>query len=172
MATLNDIEKRLQEIEGELAAQTEVIEDHITDCKDAQTALDDKIDMLTQKDEEYYHELHEDIHDAALDVNNNTSRIEALENKNYQGQIDTLNDSLDSDVNDLNTQLTDMDVEHHEELHRIANNLDGYSGRLDDIEERQTDIEQDIPKHIVISATEYAKITPDDSKIYFVYEEE
>ena len=164
MATLNDIEKRLQEIEGELAAQTEVIEDHITDCKDAQTALDDKIDMLTQKDEEYYHELHEDIHDAALDVNNNTSRIETLENKNYQGQINTLNDSLDSDVNDLNTQLTEMDIEHHEELHRIANNLDGYSGRLDNIEE-------DLIDHIVISATEFEKITPDDDKIYFVYEE-
>jgi RNA processing factor Prp31 len=171
MATLNDIEKRLQEIEGELAAQTEVIEDHISDCKDTQTALDDKIDMLTQKDEEYYYDLHDDIHDAALGVDNNTSRIEALERKNYQGQINTLNDNLDSDVNDLNTQLTEMDIEHHEELHRIANNLNDYSSRLDNITERQTEIEEDLPEHIVISSSEYSQITPDNDKIYFVYEQ-
>ena len=171
MATLNDIEQRLQEIEDELAAQTEVIEDHITDCRDTQTALDDKIDMLTQKDEEYYYDLHDDIHDAALGVDNNTSRIEALERKNYQEQINTLNDNLDSDVNDLNTQLTEMDVEHHEELHRIANNLNDYGSRLDDITERQTEIDEDIPEHVVISSSEYSQITPDNDKIYFVYEQ-
>lgn len=169
MATLNDIEKRLQEIEGELAAQTQVIEDHISDCKDAQTALDDKIDMLTQKDDEYYHELHEDIHDAALDVNNNTSRIEALENKNYQGQINDLSNGLDNDVNDLNTQLTEMDVEHHEELHRIANNLDGYDSRIESITERQAEIDEVSPAHIIISADDFTHIIPDNDKIYFVY---
>lgn len=171
MATLNDIEQRLQEIEEELAAQTQVIEDHITECEDAQTVLDDKIDLLTEKDEEYYYDLHDDIHDAALGVNNNTSRIEAIERKNYQGQINTLNDNLDSDVNDLNNQLTEMDVEHHAELHRIANHLDGYGSRLDDITERQTEIEEDSPKHIVISSYEYSHITPDNNKIYFVYEQ-
>lgn len=165
MPTLNSLEQRIQNISDNLSLQTNRLSLHLADCEEDINDINVKIAALQREDVE----LHQEIHDVAMSVDSNTSRIEAIERKDYQGQINTINDTLTNGDNSLQNQLEEMDKEHHEELHRLAFNIDAHSSRLNHIEVEQAEI----PDHVVLTVDEYEALgQPDTNTIYFAYETE
>lgn len=163
--TLNTLEQRLEILSERVNNQAYNLNLHLTDCQDDINEINIKIAALEREDRE----LHDEIHDVALDVDNNLGRINSILTRDYQGQIDDLNSTLVGNDNSLQTQIEEMDVEHHEELHLLANSLDAQSIQINNIEVKQAAI----PEHIVLSITDFEALgTPDPDKIYFAYEED
>lgn len=165
MATLDTLEQRIQTISDNLTIEQNKLNLHLVDCEEDINNINIKISALQREDQE----LHQEIHDVAVNVDENTARIEAIEHKDYQGQINNINNTLTDGDNSLQNQLEEMDVEHHEELHKLANGLDVHSSRLNQIEL----VQSEIPEHVILSVDEYEALgEPDTSKIYFAYETE
>jgi len=163
MSSLNTLEQRIQTISDTLTLEQNKLNMHVTDCEDDINEINIKINALQREDQE----LHDEIHDVAEDVDNNTSRISAIENKNYQGQINEINETLTEGDNSIQNQINAMDAEHHEELHDLANSIDAHTIRLNRVELAQSEI----PEHVILTMDEYEALgTPDPTKIYFTYE--
>ena len=165
MATLNTLEQRIQTISDNLTVEQNKLNLHLVDCETDINEINIKIAALQREDKE----IHQEIHDVAENVNDNSIRINAIERKDYQGQIDNINNTLTNGDNSLKNQLEEMDVEHHEELHRLAQGIETNSSRLNKLEVEQSDI----PEHVILTVEEYEAIDkPDENTIYFAYEEQ
>ena len=165
MPTLNTLEQRIQTISDNLTVEQNKLNIHLVDCEDDINEINIKIAALQREDKS----LHQEIHDVTNEVDENSAKIRAIEIKDYQGQIDNINSTLTSGDNSLKNQLDEMDVEHHEELHKLASNIDLHSSRINQIELLQSEI----PEHVVLTIDEYEALgNPDTSKIYFAYETE
>ena len=138
-------------------------------------------------------EIHEEIHEVALAVDNLDAsvspKVRALENQASNFSSNILN--LQNEDKDIRKAINDMDVEHHEELHRLALAVDNHGSRIDDIETHWFNYEKEIdrldnkidssinelvnnlPKHIVLTKKEYDDLeNPDYNSFYFTYEDE
>ena len=60
-----------------------------------------------------------------------------------------------------------MDLEHHLELHLLANGIDANTSRLEKLELKGASI----PEHVIISEEEYETRSPEFGKFYFTYED-
>ena len=91
-------------------------------------------------------EIHEEIHEVALAVDNLDAsvspKVRALENQASNFSSNILN--LQNEDTDIRNAMNDMDVEHHEELHKLALAVDGHESRIDDIETHWINYEGDI----------------------------
>jgi predicted nuclease with TOPRIM domain len=164
MADLTNIESRIQMISDNLTLQQNKLNLHLVDCEDDIKDINVKIAALQREDQE----LHQEIHDVAVNVDENTARIEAIESKDYQAQIDNINNQMSGSDDSLQKQIDEMDIEHHEELHKLAENIDVHTSRINTIEVTQANI----PEHVVLSEAQYEALgEPDTDKLYFVYEE-
>ena len=91
-------------------------------------------------------EIHEEIHEVAMAVDNLDAsvspKVRALENQasNFSSNIS----NLQNEDKDIRKAMNDMDVEHHDELHRLALAVDGHESRIDDIETHWINYEGDI----------------------------
>jgi hypothetical protein len=165
MATLETLEQRINTIANNLTTEQNKLNLHLIDCSEDINDLNIKIGALQREDVR----IHQEIHDVAENVDENTARIEAIERKDYQGQIDSINFALTDGDNSLQNQLEEMDIEHHEELHQLAQGIDAHSSRLNKIEIEQSEI----PEHVILTIDEYEALgQPDTTKIYFAYETE
>ena len=138
-------------------------------------------------------EIHEEIHEVALAVDNLDAsvspRVTTLENQASNFSSNILN--LQNEDTDIRNAMNAMDVEHHEELHRLALAIDNHESRIDDIETHWFNYEKEIerldnkidasineivnnlPKHIVLTKEEYDNLeNPDYNSFYFTYEDE
>ena len=81
-------------------------------------------------------EIHEEIHEVAMAVDNLDAsvspKVRSLENQasNFSSNISNLH----KEDTDIRKAMNDMDVEHHEELHRLALGIDNHESRIDYIE--------------------------------------
>lgn len=160
-ATIENINKQIYAIQNNIAAQNTQLNNHLADMDGNINTINTKIKMLNNEDDK----IHQEIHDLASDVENNDTRLKRIEVKNIQGQIDDVRDSIDVDVQQ---QIAEMDLEHHNELHLLANNIDAHSNRLNKLELKGASI----PEHVFVSEADYEKITPMADKFYFTYEDE
>ena len=91
-------------------------------------------------------EIHEEIHEVALAVDNLDAsvspKVRALENQASNFSSNILN--LQNEDKDIRKAINDMDVEHHEELHKLALAVDNHESRIDDIETHWINYEGDI----------------------------
>ena len=138
-------------------------------------------------------EIHEEIHEVAMAVDNLDAsvspRVRTLENQAYDFSSNISN--LQNEDTDIRNAMNAMDVEHHEELHRLALAIDNHESRIDDIETHWLNYEKEIerldnkidasineivnnlPKHIVLTKEEYDNLeNPDYNSFYFTYEDE
>ena len=138
-------------------------------------------------------EIHEEIHEIAMAVDNLDAsvspRVRTLETQASNFSSNILN--LQNEDKDIRKAMNDMDVEHHEELHRLALAIDGHESRIDDIETHWFNYEKEIerldnkidasineivnnlPKRIVLTKKEYDDLdNPDYNSFYFTYEDE
>ena len=137
-------------------------------------------------------EIHEEIHEVAMAVDNLDAsvspRVRTLETQASNFSSNILN--LQNEDKDIRKAMNDMDVEHHEELHRLALAIDGHESRIDDIETHWFNYEKEIerldnkidasineivnnlPKHIVLTKEEYDNLENlDYNSFYFTYED-
>ena len=114
-------------------------------------------------------ELHEEIHEVAEVVDTHTIQINDLDSSlgiltaNYENKCA----ELDAEDLSLQNQITEMDEEHHEELHMLANAIDGCITRIETAENTVNSY----PKHVVLTMPEYdAMISRDSNTFYYIYE--
>ena len=91
-------------------------------------------------------EIHEEIHEVAMAVDNLDAsvspRVTTLENQASNFSSNILN--LQNEDKDIRKAINDMDVEHHEELHKLALAGDNHESRIDNIETHWFNYEGDI----------------------------
>lgn len=93
-------------------------------------------------------EIHEEIHEVAMAVDNLDAsvspKVRALENQASNFSSNILN--LQNEDKDIRKAINDMDVEHHEELHKLALAVDNHESRIDDIETHWFNYEGEIER--------------------------
>lgn len=91
-------------------------------------------------------EIHEEIHTVAMAVDNLDASVSpkviALENQasNFSSNIS----NLQNEDKDIRKSINDMDVEHHEELHRLSLAIDGHESRINNLETHWVNYEGEI----------------------------
>ena len=169
-ATLENIQTQIEAIQGNLSTQTTKLNNHLADVDNSITNINTKIKLLNNEDLK----IHQEVHDLASDVETNDTRLQRIEVQDLQGQIDSVRDSIDEDIQ---KQMEEMDLEHHIELHLLANGkeeiewneqIDSHTDKLNKLELKGAEI----PEHIFVSESDYEKIHPESDKFYFTYEEE
>lgn len=111
--------------------------------------VSDDLDKLDKKvDNSEMQEIHEEIHEVAMAVDNLDAsvspKVRTLENKAYDFQLNISN--LHKEDKDIWDAMKDMDVEHHEELHRLALSIDNHESRINDIETHWLNYEDEIER--------------------------
>lgn len=160
-ATLENIQTQIEAIQGNLSTQTTKLNNHLADVDNSITNINTKIKLLNNEDLK----IHQEVHDLASDVETNDTRLQRIEVQDLQGQIDSVRDSIDEDIQ---KQMEEMDLEHHIELHLLASSIDSHTDKLNKLELKGAEI----PEHIFVSESDYEKIHPESDKFYFTYEEE
>lgn len=160
-ATLENIQTQVEAIQGNLSTQTTKLNNHLADVDNSITNINTKIKLLNNEDLK----IHQEVHDLASDVETNDTRLQRIEVQDLQGQIDSVRDSIDEDIQ---KQMEEMDLEHHIELHLLASSIDSHTDKLNKLELKGAEI----PEHIFVSESDYEKIHPESDKFYFTYEEE
>lgn len=160
-ATLENIQTQVEAIQGNLSTQTTKLNNHLADVDNSITNINTKIKLLNNEDLK----IHQEVHDLASDVETNDTRLQRIEVQDLQGQIDSVRDSIDEDIQ---KQMEEMDFEHHIELHLLASSIDSHTDKLNKLELKGAEI----PEHIFVSESDYEKIHPESDKFYFTYEEE
>ena len=158
--TLDTIQTEIDAIQDNLARQTTKLNNHLSDVDADINTINTKMRLLDTQDER----LHQGIHDIAQQLDSNKTRLDRLENKDFQGQLDGINKSMDQDIQ---KKIVDMDLEHHLELHLLANGIDANTSRLEKLELKGASI----PEHVIISEEEYETLSPEFGKFYFTYED-
>ena len=162
---LSTIEERIQLLSNNLNAEAQKLDNHIDDCEIETDEIEAQQQLLHNEDVR----LHQEIHDVSNKVDTNSARLDIIEQKDYQGQIDTINSVLTTGTHSLQKQLIEMDVEHHEEMHHLAQNIDVNSNNIRGLELEQAQI----PDIVVLTVEEYEAIAvPDPTKLYYIYEAE
>ena len=93
-------------------------------------------------------EIHEEIHTVAMAVDNLDAsvspKVRALENQasNFSSNIS----NLQNEDTDIRKSMNDMDVEHHEELHRLALAVDNNDSRINNLETHWINYEGEIER--------------------------
>lgn len=157
------LQTQVSALSNSLSSETNRINLHIVDS-DAEIALfNSKASLLDNEDIE----LHEEIHDLAEVVSSNVSRVNSLEVETADQRLDIQN--LETTDSNLQQQIDDMDVEHHEELHSLADTLSNHASRINGLEI----FKAETPEHVVLSESEYDEMAEHDyNTFYFVYEED
>lgn len=162
---LSTIEERIQLLATSINVEAQKLDAHIVECAAENEEIEQQQELLQREDIR----LHAEIHDVLHNVDANSARLDAIEQKDYQGQIDNINSVLTTGKNSLQKQLTEMDVEHHAEMHKLAQNIDANSNNIRELELEQAEI----PDIVVLTVDEYEAIeVPDPTKLYYIYEEE
>lgn len=160
--TLETLDTRISTLGESLNQQARNLSLHIADAEDDINTINGQIRALQNADTE----LHQENHDIEVVVNSNEQRIDFLENKD--GTHDNAIIELGEDIKDLQDQIEDMDIEHHEELHLLAHAIDNHSDHI----ERLHLIQAAFPEMEVMTEEEYEALgTPEPDVFYFTYEE-
>ena len=160
---INALQTQLNNVASQLSSTSNSLNLHIIDCVDDINTITGRLGALASEDTD----LHQEIHDVAVQVDENTSKINALEVADVA--TDERLDDLEAADVDFQEQLNDMDAEHHEELHTLAQAIDNASIRLNNLEL----FEAETPEHVVLTEDEYEALgSPDYDTFYFTYEED
>lgn len=157
------LQTQVASLTSQLSSETNKLNLHLVDSDSDIAQLNAKTNLLDKEDTE----IHDEIHEVSLEVDNHEGRINNLEISAEEQGVD-IQGLKDADTN-FQQQLDDMDVEHHEELHNLGLAIDAHTERLNNLEI----FEADSPEHVVLSEAEYDEMGEHDyDTFYFVYEEE
>jgi len=153
---VDDHEGRISELELKMVEANSAI----SSLESADVTLQGEITLMGT-------ELHQEIHNVANEVDDHEGRITALET-GMVGVGSSISSLEGMDIS-LQNQITEMDAEHHQELHQLALALDNYSTRINNLEL----FEAATAPQIVMSEEDYQALgTPDYDTFYYTYEED
>lgn len=160
---INALQTQLNNVSSQLSSTSNSLNLHLVDCVNDINTITGRLGALANEDTE----IHQEIHEVAQQVDENTSRINDLEVADVA--IDSRLDSLEAADTDFQEQLDDMDIEHHEELHTLAMAVNDANSRITNLEI----FEAETPEHVVLSEDEYEALgNPDYDTFYFTFEED
>ena len=145
------INQRVNDIANAVDNNTSIVNSMDSRIKDLENAKQDVMSARSVSrsiEISEMQEIHEEIHEVALAVDNLDAsvspKVRALENQasNFSSNIS----NLQNEDKDIRKAINDMDVEHHEELHRLALAVDGHESRIDDIETHLINYEGEIER--------------------------
>lgn len=144
----NNLQTQLNNVSSQVNSNTTNLQLHLLDCQDDINTINGRLGVLSSEDDE----IHQEIHQVAVQTDDNTSRL---------NNIDVLDVSFDSRLDALEAgnvvlqgQITEMDNEHHSELHSLSIEIDNiksyintlgvndvnYGERLDNLEQNDVEI--------------------------------
>lgn len=160
--TIESLQTQIDALNERLNLNVEKLRRGQVDNETSINQIKTKLTVLDGED----NEIHQELHDIGVLVEGIDEREGDVEfANNIHGQEI---DRLDTELEDLRKEMDDMDEEHHEELHTLAQKIDGHTADIDKVFEAQ----EKIPEHVVLSEEEYEKlVSPDPFKFYFTYED-
>ena len=145
------INQRVNDIANAVDNNTSIVNSMDSRIKDLENAKQDVMSARSVSrsiEISEMQEIHEEIHEVALAVDNLDAsvspKVRALENQASNFSSNILN--LQNEDNDILKAMNDMDVEHHEELHRLALGIDNHGSRINDIETHLFNYEGEIER--------------------------
>lgn len=158
-----NLETQIQNLAQESKSQTNKLSLHIADADDEINRLKVKITDLYRQDDDIGNEMH--TLSNAIDANR--ADIDEL-----QTQISEHSDVLDefrTNFQSIDDNIEQLDNDHHEELHQIAQRLDSFYKRLNDVDVYT----KEIPQYVIMDEESYSKLKePDATKFYFVVDKD
>ena len=145
------INQRVNDIANVVDNNTSIVnsmDSRITDLENAKQDVMSARSVQRSIEISEMQEIHEEIHTVAMAVDNLDAslspKVTTLENQasNFSSNIS----NLQNEDKDIRKAINDMDVEHHEELHRLALAIDGHESRIDDIETHWINYEGEIDR--------------------------
>ena len=143
------INQRVNDIANAVDNNTSIVNSMDSRIKDLENAKQDVMSARSVSrsiEISEMQEIHEEIHEVALAVDNLDAsvspKVRALENQASNFSSNILN--LQNEDKDIRKAINDMDVEHHEELHKLALAGDNHESRIDNIETHWFNYEGDI----------------------------
>jgi chromosome segregation ATPase len=154
---VNSMDSRIKRSENDIYDIQDVINDHDIRIKD----LENKTKQTAQEvavraaksvtrsiENSETQEIHEEIHEVAMAVDNLDAsvspKVRTLENQAYEFSSNISN--LHKEDSSIWNAMNDMDVEHHEELHKLALAIDNHESRIKYIETHWFDYEDEIDR--------------------------
>lgn len=157
MADLTTIEQRIDDLYTEVSNDEQSLDAH-------ETAANVDIDFINQQllflDQQTM-QIHDDLHETAIDVDDNTAALNAIKDSNYQTQIN----NLELSYLGLRTNVSNYENEIYLETNRINDKINDQTLQINMIENELNGEAE----HVILSMTEFQQITPDNNKIYLVY---
>lgn len=157
------LQTQVASISNQLSSETNRLSLHLVDSDSDIAQLNAKTNLLTNADSD----IHQELHEVEVVVNDNVSRLDNLDLLTTEQGDDIT--QLKSADEDFQTQIEDMDVEHHEELHKLATAINEHSTKINGLEI----FKAETPEHVVISESDYNQMAEHDyDTFYFVYEDD
>ena len=158
-----NLETQIQNLAQQSKTESNQLGLHIADCDEAINNIKVQINGLHSDDDE----IHDEIHTLSDAIDKNRTDIDALQTQSGVQDEKLLDHELRMD--NISSNLEDMDIEHHEELHQLRETIDGFSKKLNDVDVYT----KEIPQYIILDEEQYENLkTPDNTKFYFVVEKE
>lgn len=157
---LSDLEIRMDQEANRLNLAKQAHQTDYNALASADSTLRNDLNELSDESHDHYHEL-------AAAIQNHSSDIHdiQIQDNNQEAHLLTHDRDFEKNAQDLRA----MDVEHHNELHRLANGINNLESRLQSVEL----VQLETPEHVIISLEDYTKMpAPDRETLYFCWEEE
>ena len=145
------INQRVNDIANAVDNNTSIVNSMDSRIKDLENAKQDVMSARSVSrsiEISEMQEIHEEIHEVAMAVDNLDAsvspKVRTLENQAYNFQFNISN--LHKEDNDIWDAMNDMDVEHHEELHKLALAIDNHESRIKYLETHWFDYEGEIDR--------------------------
>ena len=145
------INQRVNDIANAVDNNTSIVnsmDSRITDLENAKQDVMSARSVSRSIEISEIQEIHEEIHTVAMAVDNLDAsvspKVRALENQasNFSSNIS----NLQNEDKDIRKAINDIDVEHHEELHRLSLAIDNNESRINNLETHWVNYEGEIER--------------------------
>ena len=145
---IHDVAHAVDDLSGNLEPRVRQLESDVDDLYDNVNDLQTEDASIWEAMEDMDVEHHEELHRLALAIDNHDSSISTLWNRTnvYIEENDLNINNLQEEDSSIWNAMQDMDVEHHEELHRLAMAIDNHETRIEFIENHWFEYEDEIER--------------------------
>lgn len=164
---INVLNARVNSLSNSLDVTNQTVASNKNSATNSINSLTLSVNSLVAED----NDIHDEIHEIKQNLTYTYSYLVDTSN-----DLATLNNSysiLNSTVNTNRIDMDDEDWELHNEIHDFRQGtyvyIEGNTSAINNINNYLTDV----PQHVLLSESEYERISePDPEKYYFVYEED
>ena len=133
---IHDVALAVDDTNANLEPRVRELENNVADLQDEVADLHEEDSSIWEAMEDMDVEHHEELHRLAMAIDNHDSSISTLWNSThvYMEENDADINNLQEEDSSIWNAMQEMDIEHHEELHRLAMAIDDHETRIEFIE--------------------------------------